>query len=279
MESSWLFFTLSYTNNMASFQPTGHQELRMTIFCVIALSNSLKSNFYSQNCHISILVYSQSWSGYKKHANACKCYIIYLRICVQKDWEAVWLIWCQPFTLGCDTPLHNHSSQPSHLWEPFCHFHRCWPTCSFAWHPRDRDAQWWRSIMPCLSSPHHEQGASLLSSITVLSDADPPTNTSLPISISCLPDTNLQRGYHLPLIPSGPMCSNPTLFSPENWLERPCMLSTVSLAGAGRANFLPPSMKHRTTSQGLVCTLISGTVISGVSCFWWCQCSFNGKNN
>lgn len=107
----------------------------------------------------------------------------------------------------------------------------------------------------------------------------PPTNTSLPISISCLPDTSLQRGYQLHLIPPGSMCSNLTLFPPEKLLERSRMLPTVSLTGAGRANFLPPSIKHRTTSQGLVCTLISGTVISGDSCFSWCQSSFNGKNN
>lgn len=116
-----------------SFQPTGHQELRMTIFCVIALSHSLKSNFYSLNCHISNLAYSQSWSACKKNVSVCKFYIAYLHICVQKDWEAIWSIRCQPFTLACDNPLHSHSPQPFHLSEPFCHFHRCWPISSSAY--------------------------------------------------------------------------------------------------------------------------------------------------
>lgn len=141
----------------------------------------------------------------------------------------------------------------------------------------DRDAQGWGGIMPCLHPPPWAGDISPELHYHPLC-CWPPTNTSLPISISCLPDTSLQRGYHLRLISPGSTCSNPTLFPPEGLLERACMLSTVSLAGAGRANFLPPSIKHRTTSQGLVCTLTSGTVISGVSCFWWCQCSCNGKN-
>lgn len=154
-----------------SLQPTGHQESRMTIFCVIALSHSLKSNFYSLNCHISILVYSQSWSVDKKYTSACKFYITYLHICVQKDWEAVWSIWCQHFTLRCDTSYIATVFSLVRALLPFLQMLAHPLLCLASQAPIGMHRAEGVSCPAC--TPHHGQGTSLLSSITIPSAADP----------------------------------------------------------------------------------------------------------
>lgn len=82
-----------------------------------------------------------------------------------------------------------------------------------------------------------------------------PTNTSSPISNSCILARNLQSGCRLHLIPPGSMCS---MFPLEKLLVRARVLPPAPLAGPGRAGFLRPLIKHSTTSQGLARTLTSG---------------------
>lgn len=103
----------------------------------------------------------------------------------------------------------------------------------------------------------------------------------LPSSLLLTPNKHLLAYQHL--LPSRHKLAAGVTPAPNpSWLHvlqyYSVSLPAVSLAGPGRANFLPSSIKG-TTSQGLTCTLTPGIVISGVSCFWWCQCSFNGKNN
>lgn len=56
------------------------------------------------------------------------------------------------------------------------------------------------------------------------------------------------------------MRSNPSLFPLEKLLERAHVLPLAPLAGPGSASFVPPFVKHSTSSQGLACTDVRARV-------------------